>query len=146
MKWPRFTVKERRSHRDLPIFLLGPLEDKVLDTVTRLQRSSVKDVVDALDDEFAYTTIMTTLDRLYKKGYLNRELVGRAYVYSLRVTQEEIQIGVLGEVIAGLLDNATKSVEPVLASIVDSVGDKDRRLLDELERLVKERKASEREK
>ena len=53
-----------------------------------------------------------------------------------------MQIGILGDVIAGLLDGATRSVEPVLASIVDSVGDTDRKLLDELERLVKEKKAS----
>jgi hypothetical protein len=53
-----------------------------------------------------------------------------------------MQIGVLGDVITGLLDSATRSVRPVLASIVDSVGDKDRKLLDELEQLVKEKKAS----
>src|SRR5262245_9773651 len=117
MNWARFTVSGRRPHRERSVFLLGPLEDKVLDTVSCLKKSSVKDVVEDIDDEFAYTTIMTTLDRLYKKGYLDRELVGRAYLYSLRVTQEEVQIGVLGDVIADLLDNATKSVEPVLASI-----------------------------
>jgi hypothetical protein len=53
-----------------------------------------------------------------------------------------MQIGILGDVITGLLDSATKSVRPVLASIVDSVGAKDRKLLDELERMVKEKKAS----
>jgi predicted transcriptional regulator len=123
---------------------LGPLERKVLESAWSLKRANVRSVVDALNDEFAYTTVMTTLDRLYKKGYLDREMSGRAFVYSPRVTQEEMQIGILGDVITGLLDSATKSVEPVLASIVDSVGDKDRKLLDELERLVKEKKAATR--
>jgi len=121
---------------------LGPLERKVLDVAWRLEKANVRDVIDALDDDFAYTTIMTTLDRLYKKGYLDRELDGRAFIYSPRVTHEQMQIGILGDVITGLLDSATRSVEPVLASIVDSVGDKDRKLLDELERLVKEKKAA----
>jgi len=121
---------------------LGPLERKVLDASWRLEKANVRDVIEALDDDFAYTTIMTTLDRLYKKGYLDRELDGRAFLYSPRVTQEQMQIGILGDVITGLLDSATRSVEPVLASIVDSVGDKDRKLLDELERLVKEKKAA----
>jgi len=122
------------------------LERKVLDAAWRLEKANVRDVIDALDDEFAYTTIMTTLDRLYKKGYLDRELEGRAFIYSPRVTHEQMQIGILGDVITGLLDSATRSVQPVLASIVDSVGDKDRKLLDELERLVKEKKAAMRKR
>src|SRR6185436_17864553 len=132
----------RRSGNSVDMSGLGPLEQRVLEAAWKLKRTHVRDVVDALGNEFAYTTIMTTLDRLYKKGYLERELRGRAFEYVPRVTQEEMQIGILGEVITGLLDSATRSVEPVLASIVDSVGDKDRKLLDELERLVREKKSA----
>ena len=132
----------RRSGNAGDMSGLGPLEQRVLEAAWKLKRTNVRDVVDALDNEFAYTTIMTTLDRLYKKGYLDREMHGRAYEYVPRLTQEEMQIGILGEVITGLLDSATRSVEPVLASIVDSVGDKDRKLLDEIERLVKKKKSA----
>ena len=142
MKWPRFSVRGSQFPRDGVISPLGPLERRVLENVSRLKKSNVRAVVEALGGEFAYTTIMTTLDRLFKKGFLIREMRGRAYFYSLRATPEEIQIGLLGDAIARLIDNATRSVEPVLASIVDSVGDKDRKLLDDLERLVKEKKAS----
>ena len=142
MNIPRFRIRGFREPRDAVLSTLGPLERKVLDATWRLGRANVRGVVDKLEGVFAYTTIMTTLDRLYKKGYLDREMQGRAFLYSPRVTQEEMQIGILGDVIAGLLDGATRSVEPVLASIVDSVGDTDRKLLDELERLVKEKKAS----
>jgi len=146
MRSPRFTVRGFRAPREAVLSSLGPLERKVLDAAWRLEKANVRDVIDALDDEFAYTTIMTTLDRLYKKGYLDRELEGRAFIYSPRVTHEQMQIGILGDVITGLLDSATRSVQPVLASIVDSVGDKDRKLLDELERLVKEKKAAMRKR
>lgn len=142
MNSPDFKVRGFRPPREAVLSTLGPLERKVLDAAWRLEKANVRMVADALDDEFAYTTVMTTLDRLYKKGYLDREMSGRAFFYSPRVTHEEMQIGILGDVITGLLDTATKSVSPVLASIVDSVGDKDRTLLDELERLVKEKKAS----
>lgn len=142
MKSPRFRIRGFRAPREAVLSSLGPLERRVLETAWKLKKANVRDVVDALDNELAYTTIMTTLDRLYKKGYLDREMSGRAFIYSPRVTQEEMQIGVLGDVITGLLDSATRSVRPVLASIVDSVGDKDRKLLDELERLVKEKKAA----
>jgi predicted transcriptional regulator len=146
MKTPRFKIRGFREPREAVLSTLGPLERKVLDAAWRLERASVRDVVDKLKGEFAYTTIMTTLDRLFKKGYLDRKMHGRAFVYSPRITHEEMQLGILGDVITGLLDSATRSAKPVLASIVDSVGDKDRKLLDELERLVREKKASVRNK
>jgi predicted transcriptional regulator len=139
MKVPKFTI---RGPRDAVLSSLGPLEQRVLEAAWKLKRANVRGVADELDREFAYTTVMTTLDRLYKKGYLEREMEGRAFVYSPCLTHEEMQIGILGDVITGILDSATRSVKPVLASIVDSVGDKDRKLLDELERLVKEKKAA----
>lgn len=142
MRSPRFRIRGFRAPREAVLSSLGPLEKRVLDATWKLKKANVRDVVERLNDEFAYTTIMTTLDRLYKKGYLDREMSGRAFIYSPRATQEEMQIGILGDVITDLLDSATRSVEPVLASIVDSVGEKDRKLLDELERLVKEKKAA----
>jgi predicted transcriptional regulator len=142
MRSPKFRIRGFKEPREAVLLSLGPLERRVLDTTWNLKKANVRDVVEALDNEFAYTTIMTTLDRLFKKGYLDRELDGRAFVYAPQVTQEEMRIGILGDVITGLLDSATRSVEPVLASIVDSVGEKDRKLLDDLERLVKEKKAA----
>lgn len=142
MRSPKFKVRGFKAPRSAVLSSLGPLELKVLETAWKLKRANVRDIVEAFKDKFAYTTIMTTLDRLYKKGYLDREMQGRAFLYSPRLTQEQMQIGILGDVITGLLDGATKSVEPVLASIVDSVGDKDRKLLDELERLVKEKRSA----
>jgi predicted transcriptional regulator len=142
MRSPKFRIRGFKEPREAVLLSLGPLERRVLDTTWNLKKANVRDVVEALDNEFAYTTIMITLDRLFKKGYLDRELDGRAFVYAPQVTQEEMRIGILGDVITGLLDSATRSVEPVLASIVDSVGEKDRKLLDDLERLVKEKKAA----
>ena len=92
------------------------------------------------EKRIAYTTLMTTLDRLYKKGYLERRKVERAFVYKAAHTRDELQAGITGDVITGLIDSATRNVEPVLACIVDAVGEKDRELLDELERLIKEKK------
>lgn len=100
----------------------------------------MRDVLGSFGDSVAYTTVMTTLDRLYKKGYLTRRKVERAFLYTARHTREELQIGITGDVINGLIDGATRNVEPVLACIVDAVSDKDRELLDDLERLIKEKK------
>src|SRR3974377_1270828 len=68
---------------------LGPLEEDVMDVVWRLGAGNVRDVVRHMQRNLSYTTIITTLDRLYKKGLLDRELTDRAFVYSAKVTREE---------------------------------------------------------
>jgi len=84
---------------------------------------------------------MTTLDRLYKKGFLERTKVDRAFIYHASLTKDQLQIGFASNVITGLIEIATGSTRPVLACIVDAVSDSDRELLDDLERLVKQKKA-----
>jgi predicted transcriptional regulator len=88
----------------------------------------------------AYTTIMTTLDRLYRKGLLNRRKEGRAFLYSAKFSAGELERGVAEDVIGNLLDSNSGPVEPVLACIVDAVSDRDRQFLDDLERLVREKR------
>ncbi|WP_406297326.1 BlaI/MecI/CopY family transcriptional regulator [Embleya sp. NBC_00888] len=63
---------------------LGELETQVMLRVWWLNRpSSVREVQEALlpDREPAYTTVMTVLDKLFRKGLLRRRLAGRAYLY-----------------------------------------------------------------
>src|SRR4030095_533591 len=80
-----------------------------------------------------------TLDRLFKKGLLTREKDGRAYVYSPRLTREEFERGVAEDVLGDLLGRS-RGAEPLLACIVDAVSEHDRALLDELQRLVEEKR------
>lgn len=64
-----------------------------MDIVWRRQRASVRDVAGALssEGEIAYTTVMTIMFRLVKKGFLEREASGRAYVYAPLLTHEAYQ-------------------------------------------------------
>lgn len=138
----KFKIKGFRSPREAVIASLGALERSTLEEVWRQKEVNVRDVVRAFDDRFAYTTVMTTLDRLYKKGYLERKKVERAFVYSAAMSDEQLQTGIVNDVLTGMIEGATRNVEPVLACIVDAVSDKDRELLDDLERLIKEKKAA----
>jgi predicted transcriptional regulator len=70
---------------------LGPLERMVMDTVWQCGASTVRDVVARLDRPLAYTTVMTTLDRLYKKGLLARRKSDRAFVYQAEVSQQQFE-------------------------------------------------------
>ncbi len=89
---------------------------------------------------------MTTLDRLYKKRLLDRRKDGRAFFYSPAVSREEFEHGIREDVIDGLLGPEAEGVQPVLACIVDTVSERDRQLLDELDRLIKDKKRELRRK
>ncbi|MEO7539946.1 MAG: BlaI/MecI/CopY family transcriptional regulator [Pyrinomonadaceae bacterium] len=119
---------------------LGQLERKTLGEVRLSGETSVRQIWEKMGGATAYTTIMTTLDRLYRKGLLNRRTVGRAFLYSAKYTVAEMERGVAQDVIGNLLDTNRGSVEPVLACIVDTVSERDRELLDDLERLVREKR------
>lgn len=108
--------------------------------VWRAKEVSVRQIFASFRERVAYTTLMTTLDRLYKKNLLNRRKEGKAYFYSPRFTLEELELGLTEDVIGSLLGAGTERIEPVLACIVDAVSDRDRELLDELERLVREKR------
>ncbi len=145
MKSPRFLLRGFRRPSELAALALGRLERQVLEETWRRGETSVRDIVKTLNEQVAYTTVMTTLDRLYKKGLLKRRKHGRAFLYSPLVTRAEFEQGIAADVIDGLLGGGASGVEPVLACIVDAVSERDRELLDELDRLIKEKRAELRE-
>jgi predicted transcriptional regulator len=146
MKVPGFTLRGFRRPREIVGFALGKLEREVMEEAWRRGEVSVRDVYSAFDERMAYTTLMTTLDRLHKKGLLERRKDGRAFLYSPRISRGELEQGVAEDVIHGLLGREAEGVEPVLACIVDAVSEHDRDLLDELDRLVKEKRRELRRK
>ena len=139
MKSPRFLLRGFRRPSEMALAALGPLERQVLDETWQRGEVTVRDICGAFGDQVAYTTIMTTLDRLYKKHLLARRKEGRAFLYSPAVSREQLETGIREDVIEGLLDG-TERIQPVLACIVDAVSERDRELLDELDRLVQEKK------
>lgn len=74
--------------------VLGPLAAAIVRAVTDRGEANVADVVDALRRsqrrDYAYTTIMTVMGRLYEKGVLLRERRGRQYVYRPTASEAEL--------------------------------------------------------
>ena len=140
MKTSRFLLRGFRRPREIACFALGKLERQVLEETWRLGEVSVRDIHRAFEERIAYTTLMTTLDRLFKKKLLERRKDGRAFVYAALVSQEDFDRGIKEDVVDGLLGHGADQVEPVLACIVDTITERDRELLDELDRLVQEKK------
>ncbi|WP_282783852.1 MULTISPECIES: BlaI/MecI/CopY family transcriptional regulator [unclassified Nocardia] len=70
----------------------GDLEAVVMDRVwERTERTSVREVYDELTAvrDIAYTTVMSTMDNLHRKGWLDRERVGKAYHYWPTLSREQ---------------------------------------------------------
>ena len=140
MKTPRFLLRGFKRPRDVASQALGKLERDVLNEIWMRAEVSVRDVHLAFGERVAYTTLMTTLDRLFKKRLLTRRKDGRAFVYLPAVTREEFDQVIREDVVEGLLGQGADTVQPVLACIVDTVSERDRGLLDELDRLIKEKR------
>lgn len=146
MKAPRFLLRGFRRPREVASIALGKLERQVLNEAWKRGELSVRDVYVTFEEKIAYTTLMTTLDRLHKKRLLDRRKDGRAFLYVPAMSREEFEHGIREDVIDGLLGSGAEGVEPVLACIVDTVSERDRELLDELDRLVQEKKRELRRK
>jgi predicted transcriptional regulator len=133
-----------RRSPEAEIARLGPLERRVLDALwTRTAPVSVRDLQPEFGD-IAYTTLMTTLDRLHRKGVLDRTKLGRAFLYRPRLSRPEFQAARAVSALRDALAGGTSEIAPVLSFFVQAVGDRDRELLDELEALVKARRVETR--
>ena len=144
---PRFLFWGFKRPHEILENSLGALERDVMAVIWTEPEINVREACARLQTSVAYTTVMTTMDRLFKKGLLTRRKVGRAFVYTATVTRDELEGAVATELVHSLLQPDRGEPLPILSSLVDAVSDRDRALLDELERLVREkRRAMDREK
>ena len=93
-----------KTARDVP----PPLELACLKALWTLQEGNVKAVqeVVAISRPLAYTTIMTVLDRLVRKGKLTRRKVGRAFIYSPEASRDSMRIAAVRELLDGFFDGS----------------------------------------
>lgn len=103
--------------------------------------ASVREVVRRLPRKRAYTTIMTTLDRLHTKGLLARAKEGNAFRYRAALSRDDFHRRVVEQTVSGLL---ARSADPVLAGFVDAAAAVDEENLVRLERLIAERRRTRR--
>jgi predicted transcriptional regulator len=115
---------------------LGSLESALMDRMWRSGEISVRELHIEFSPRLAYTTVMTTMDRLYKKGLLKRRKVGKAYIYVPALTEHEYQEQLTHHLL-GMVLNEDKNSGAVLSHFVDAVSDTDEQMLERLDQLVK---------
>jgi predicted transcriptional regulator len=118
--------------------VLGKLEAEVMQILWQRSNQTVSEVEDRLRRKrgIAHTTVLTTLDRMHRKGYLTREKSGKAFVYAPRYSREEFERGLAQEVLGALLGGMG---EPALSTFVELIGE-DEGKLERLEELIKRKR------
>jgi predicted transcriptional regulator len=103
---------------------LTKLELELMQVIWRLGNGTVGAVQAELPRDLAYTTVQTMLNILERKGKLRRELHGRAYVYSARVTEAKA----LGQGVRDMIDRmfGGSSEELVMSLLKNGQIDADR--------------------
>lgn len=130
-----------RKGQDGAAIRLHDLEAEIMDVVWSrgLREFAVSDVLETLERrrEIAYTTVMTTLVRLHEKAVLERRRDGKRYLYTPRYTREEFVQATVREVLENLGSAAGRDV---LALLVETASAADEEALDELERMIRQRR------
>ena len=105
-------MRKPRASRELP----APLELECLKALWRLGQGNVGQVRQALlpRRDLAYTTVMTVLDRLARKGGVERRKVGRSFLYSPQVSRDTLRRAALRE----LMDSFFEGSEEELLSFL----------------------------
>jgi BlaI family penicillinase repressor len=125
-----------KTARDVP----PPLELACLKALWTLEEGNVRAVQEALAHTrpLAYTTVMTVLDRLVRKGRLTRRKVGRSFVYSPTASRDVLRKAAVRELLEGFFDGSQEQllvflrgeeVKPAMAAASETEGQIDPVLL-----------------
>ncbi len=97
-----------RPSRDVP----PPLELLCLRALWTLQEGNVREVRQIVCESrpLAYTTIMTVLDRLVRKGKLVRRKAGRAFIYSPQASRDGMRRAAIQELLENFFDGSEEEL------------------------------------
>jgi predicted transcriptional regulator len=123
----------------IPAAQLGPLERRIHRAVWMRGTATVREVLEDGTIWQTYSTIMTTMDRLFRKGLLGRVLEGKAFRYSARCSPEEMERVAAMNGVQRLLGSEYVSLH--LSYFVEAISARDEKLLDELQTLVERQRA-----
>jgi predicted transcriptional regulator len=121
--------------------VLGDLEARIMEAVWRLGAPTINDIMNILDPAPHYKTVLTVANRLVQKGLLTREATtDRAFAYCATEEREAFLERVSASVAGGLVGDFGHHA---LAQFVRAAEAVDPAYLDELQRLVRQRKGAE---
>lgn len=128
-------MKASRDSKSSPSMMLGTLETEVMYLVWDLGEVTVRDVYRTLltRREIAYTTVMTIMSNLNRKGLLSRRQQGRAYVYEPVFAKDEFVRAKVSQIVDTMFNQFT---EPAITYLVDHMAKVDPKRLSKLEEAI----------
>lgn len=132
-QWIEFKPSEKNMTK-----VLGDLEAAVIEALWKLQVGHVREIHTLVNQKrkVAITTIATILDRLYKKGLVERELKkgkGLYYEYRPALTKTQFETTVVKSVFKGLFEAFGDSA---MSYLIDTTGIKDQKALEDFKRYL----------
>ena len=122
MESDEFNITEYKITEDKLESIFGSLETQVMNEVWKHKEPvKVRDIYEQLKKErkIAYTSVMTTMNNLYDKGILDRDVQkgrgGLLYVYWPKLSRKEIESTIVERVLDSLIRNFSESVNSYLA-------------------------------
>ncbi len=113
----------------------GELEEKVMDILWNKGNATVKEINEELSkkgEKYAYTTIMTILDRLYKKGILDRKKEGKGYRYTPKLSREEFEEMVTEKVISEIVKANPSTAVAAFGGVIEELSEEEIKKLKEI--------------
>lgn len=120
---------------------LGSREREVMVVIWESGAASVQQVAARLGTGLAYTTVMTTLDRLFRKGLLHREKQNRAFIYSAVLSARDVEGRRAMDMIRRFFTESNVKPEVLVSCLIDAVHHYDTELLDHLDSRIQSARA-----
>ena len=89
---------------------LTEAELRIMDVVWQKGPSTVQQVLDALGDELAYNSVLTTIRILERKGYLGHVKDGRAHVYEPLIDRDDATRSEIRHLVSRFFRNSQKAL------------------------------------
>lgn len=136
LKVPKFSFSPFKEGLDQ---VFGKLEKQIMETLWIRGESSVRDILEELNNSrsYTYSTLITVMNRLSNKEFLEKNKVGKTFFYKPTYTKAELLDIVSKKVIRGVSE---LSLQATMLNFVDYISDEDSKQLDHLSELIKNRK------
>ncbi len=119
--------------------ILGELEADIMEIIWKLKEASGRQVYDELKQkrDIAYTTIMTVIGRLTKKGILKRTQINSVYLFKPVLSKNDFTSNSVKQIMKKLLNDFSI---PAMNHFVDFLDDEDPDKIEELARIIEARR------
>jgi len=121
-------MAERTATSRHSLLDLAPLELECMNMLWPLGEATVREIRDRLSPRRAraYTTIMTIMDRLARKGVVERRKSGRAYIYRARLAAADARSQALAQIVDSFFGGSKEALlahlkeRPTNAAVAES--------------------------